>query len=82
MQAVLTPEFLEIIPTSIRERLKLTPGVVLDFDEQAPFLKGVPATDMDDNGMKVFQAWLTSSTGLAMGVLTTDERMQETRGED
>lgn len=82
MQAVLTSEFLEIIPTSIRERLKLAPGVVLDFDEQAPFLKGVPAPDVGDAGMEVFQAWLTASTGLATGVLTTDERMQETRGED
>jgi len=32
------------------------------------------ATDVD--------AWLTKTTGLAKGVLTTDERMQETRGED
>jgi len=29
-----------------------------------------------------FQAWLTSSIGLAKGRLTTEERMQETRGED
>ena len=29
-----------------------------------------------------FDAWLVQSTGLARGILTTDERMQETRGED
>jgi hypothetical protein len=29
-----------------------------------------------------FDAWLAQSTGLARGILTTDERMQETRGED
>lgn len=29
-----------------------------------------------------FKAWLASSTGIAKGKLTTDERMRETRGED
>ena len=28
-----------------------------------------------------FDAWLASSTGLAKGRFTTDERMRETRGE-
>jgi hypothetical protein len=32
--------------------------------------------------MSQFQAWLTSSVGLAKGKLTTDQRLQETRGED
>ena len=29
-----------------------------------------------------FDRWLATSTGLAKGRLTTDERMRETRGED
>lgn len=32
--------------------------------------------------MENFKAWLASSTGIAKGRLTTDERMRETRGED
>jgi hypothetical protein len=82
MQAVLTSEFLDVVPEPIRERLKLKPGGVIDFDEQAPFLKGVPACDADESDMAGFQAWLTTSTGLAKGILTTDERLRETRGED
>jgi hypothetical protein len=33
-------------------------------------------------GFAAFDAWLASSTGLAKGLLTTDDRMRETRGED
>ena len=29
-----------------------------------------------------FEEWLATSTGLAKGRFTTDERMRETRGED
>ena len=82
MQAVLTPEFLDIVPASIRERLKLKPGVVLDFDERAPFLKAVPAQPVDEAGMVEFQTWLAGSTGIAKGKLTTDQLMRETRGDD
>ena len=32
--------------------------------------------------MAGFDAWLSASTGMAKGKLTTDERMRETRGED
>ena len=32
--------------------------------------------------MAKFDMWLASSTGIAKGQLTTDERMSETRGED
>lgn len=39
--------------------------------------RGAEATDVAQ-----FKAWLISSTGLAKGKLTTDERMRETRGED
>jgi len=82
MQAVLTSEFLEIVPASIRERLKLKPGVVMDFDERAPYLKAVPAQVAGEAGLEEFQSWLAGSIGIARGKLTTDERMRETRGED
>ena len=82
MQATLTAEFLEGIPLSIRQRLKLRPGTVMDFDEEAPYLKAVPATVPDTAGLAQFQTWLDESTGLAAGKLTTDARMMETRGDD
>ncbi len=82
MQAVITAEFLEGIPVLIRQRLKLKPGTVMDFDEQAPFLKGVPAESLEPADVDEFQNWLSSSIGLAKGKFTTDERMKETRGED
>lgn len=34
-----------------------------------------------DADMARFDAWLSASTGIAKGKLTTDERMSETRGE-
>jgi hypothetical protein len=37
--------------------------------------------DALDNDVDAFKAWVTGSAGLAKGVLTTDERMNETRGE-
>jgi glucokinase len=48
MQAVLTNEAFAFIPEPIRRKLGLKPGTVLDFDEQAPFLKAVPAFNIDD----------------------------------
>lgn len=82
MQATLTAAFLEGIPRSIRERLQLRPGPVLDFDEEALYLKAVPAAVPEAAGLAQFQTWLDESTGLAAGKLTTDERMKETRGDD
>ena len=43
MQAIITVGFLEGIPLPIRQRLNLQPGTVMDFDEEAPYLKAVPA---------------------------------------
>ncbi|HSI62858.1 MAG TPA: hypothetical protein VLE43_07055 [Candidatus Saccharimonadia bacterium] len=82
MQAVATPEFLSLVPASIRERLKLRPGVVLDFDEQAPFLKAVPAGPSAQAAMAEFDVWLTRSIGLAKNGPSTDAMLRETRGED
>ncbi|MBX7211580.1 MAG: hypothetical protein K1X78_24955 [Verrucomicrobiaceae bacterium] len=79
MQATLTVEAFNFIPEPIRRRLRLQPGSVLEFDEQAPFLKAVPA---EQPAPTEFQDWLQASVGFAKGKLTTDERMAETRGED
>jgi bifunctional DNA-binding transcriptional regulator/antitoxin component of YhaV-PrlF toxin-antitoxin module len=79
MQATLTLEAFNFIPEPIRRRLNLSPGTVLEFDEQTPFLKAVPTPmPAQDN----FQTWLAGSVGLAKSKFTTDERMAETRGED
>jgi len=48
MQAVLTSEAFAFIPEPIRQKLKLKPGSVLEFDEDVPFLKAVPAFDIAD----------------------------------
>ncbi len=79
MQATLTVEAFNFIPEPIRRRLHLQPGTVLEFDEEAPFLKAVPAGPSEQDE---FQTWLTASVGMAKGKLTTAERMAETRGED
>jgi hypothetical protein len=80
MQAAITAEFLKGIPLPIRERLKLRPGTVMDFDEEAPYLKAV-ACDGRSSTAAGFEEWLKESTGVAAGKFTTDERMRETRGE-
>ena len=38
MQAAVTFDFLQGIPLSIRQRLNLRPGTVMDFDEDTPYL--------------------------------------------
>ena len=82
MQAVISAEFVASVPESIRERLNLKAGTLMDFDETAPYLKAVPAGDSRVAEMAEFDAWLASSIGIAKGKLTTGERMRETRGED
>lgn len=82
MQAVATPEFLDLVPASIKEKLKLRPGTVLDFDEQAPFLKAVPANPFDEVAKVEFDSWLARSVGMADTQLSTDAILRETRGED
>jgi len=48
MQAVLTHEAFAFIPEPIRQKLKLKLGSVLEFDEEVPYLKAVPAFDVAD----------------------------------
>ncbi len=45
MKATLTSKGQITIPASIRHRLGLKSGQVLDFDEEAPFLKAIPVFD-------------------------------------
>lgn len=82
MQATITQGFIEGIPPEIRQRLNLRAGTVMEFDEETPYLKAVPAMAGDTGDYKQFQDWLTNSTGMAAGKLTTDARMKETRGEE
>lgn len=81
MQSVLSAEALDFIPLPIRERLKLRPGSVLDFDEQAPFLKATPVGDAGGD-LESFDRWLAASVGISKAGLSTDEMLAETRGED
>jgi AbrB family looped-hinge helix DNA binding protein len=46
MKATLTSKGQITIPAQIRKRLRLQPGQVLDFDEEAPYLKAVPVFDI------------------------------------
>jgi AbrB family looped-hinge helix DNA binding protein len=45
MKATVTSKGQITIPLSIRRHLKLRPGSILDFDEQAPFLVARRAVD-------------------------------------
>jgi len=73
MKATLTSKGQITIPARIRRRLGLEPGQVLDFDEDAPFLKAVPV--FDERAMR-------SVLGCAKGKLgtSTKEWLDETRG--
>ena len=81
MQSVVTHGFLESIPEKIRTKLHLETGMVLDFDEETPYLKAT-ATESPHDTDEEFQAWLDESIGMAKGMPSTDEMMRETRGED
>lgn len=74
MQAVLNAEFLAVVPAPIRERLHLKPGMSVEFDETAPFLKATPAFDVAD---------MMSCIGVGKGNLsgmTASDWLDETRG--
>ncbi len=73
MKATLTSKGQITIPVKIRRKLGLEPGQVLDFDEEAPFLKAIPV--FDEDAMRAVQ-------GCARGRLgaTVDEWLHETRG--
>ena len=74
MQAVLTNEAFAFIPEPIRRKLKLKPGAVLEFDEQVPYLKAVPAFNIED-----MMACIGAGKGGYQG-MTSNEWLEETRG--
>ena len=73
MKATLTSKGQITIPARIRRKLGLRPGQVLEFDEEASFLKAVPVFDEDD---------MRSVLGCAKGSLgtTSSKWLEETRG--
>ncbi len=63
------------------DTIKLPPGVhVPDGTTARIFLEDAAGRVRAETAD--FERWLAASTGLAKGLLTTDERMRETRGED
>lgn len=73
MKATLTSKGQITIPSPIRRRLGLEPGQVLEFDEQAPYLRAVPV--FDEEKMRA----LLGCTAGRMG-MTSDAWLDETRG--
>jgi AbrB family looped-hinge helix DNA binding protein len=73
MRATLTSKGQITIPARIRRKLGLRPGQVLDFDEEASYLKAVLVFDEED---------MRSALGCAKGKLgkTSTEWLDETRG--
>ena len=73
MKATLTSKGQITIPAAIRHRLGLKSGQVLDFDEEAPYLKAVPV--FDEEAMR-------SVLGCATGRMRagTMEWLEESRG--
>ncbi|MCX6937084.1 MAG: AbrB/MazE/SpoVT family DNA-binding domain-containing protein [Verrucomicrobia bacterium] len=74
MQATLTSKGQITIPIHVRNRLRLKPGDVLEFDETAPFLKATKTIPP--------QAWEAFSQGWKdpWPGLTTNEVMDDLRG--
>lgn len=73
MKATLTSKGQITIPSSVRRRLGLKAGQVLEFDEEAPYLLAVPAFD---------ESRMRSVMGRARGrmAMTSEEWLEETRG--
>lgn len=72
MKATLTSKGRITIPAKIRKRLGIEPGQVLDFDEEAPFLKAIPV--FDEDAMRAVRGCARHRLGV-----TADEWLAETR---
>jgi AbrB family looped-hinge helix DNA binding protein len=73
MRATVTSKGQITIPVKIRKRLGLEPGRVLDFDENAPFLKATPV--FDEQAMRAVRGVARQRLGR-----TAAEWLKETRG--
>ncbi len=73
MKATLTSKGQITIPAKIRRKLGLKAGQVLDFDEDAPYLKAVPV--FDEEAMRSVLGCAKRGTGMK-----TAEWLDETRG--
>jgi len=73
MKATLTSKGQITIPAKLREKLGLKAGQVMDFDEDAPYLKAIPVFDEET---------MRSVVGCAEGILgfSAAEWIEETRG--
>jgi AbrB family looped-hinge helix DNA binding protein len=74
MKATLTSKGQITIPVAIRERLGLKPGDVLDFDEDAPFLKATKPI-LPEAWEAFGKGWKNPFEGM-----TTRETLDELRG--
>lgn len=73
MKATLTSKGQITIPVKIRKKLGLEPGQVLEFDEQAPYLKAIPV--FDEQAMRAVLGCARGRLGV-----TVDEWLDQTRG--
>lgn len=73
MKATLTSKGQITIPSAIRRRLGLEPGQVLEFDEEAPYLRAVPV--FDEEAMRALVGCARARLGMS-----SDEWLDETRG--
>lgn len=73
MKATLTTKGQITIPKAIRQRLGLEPGQVLEFDEEAPYLRAVPV--FDEGAMRALVGCAQGRIGM-----TSEEWLDETRG--
>ncbi len=73
MRATLTSKGQITIPATIRHKLGLKPGQILDFDEHVPYLKAVPVFDEEE--MRSVLGCATDTLGLS-----TSKWLDETRG--
>ncbi len=64
----------EIEKLSAEQQAEIRHWMDTELPKTVPTLPASAAADFD--------TWLVQSTGLARGILTTDEQMRETRGED
>jgi AbrB family looped-hinge helix DNA binding protein len=73
MKATLTSKGQITIPRAIRRRLGLEPGQILEFDEEAPYLRAVPV--FDEEAMRALVGCARGGLGM-----TSDQWLDETRG--